>query len=155
MSPNHPTRPLSKSGEQKRFRVDDQVGYLLRLAHQRHTANLTLRLCRFNLTPPQAVVLARLLERNVCSQNLLGRLVAMEPANIHDVVRRLKERGLVDQSKDPNDGRLLLLSLTPQGRALAQELIPLSTESVADTLKPLDAAERATLRTLLKKIAAE
>jgi len=76
------------------FRVDEQVGFLLRLAHQKANANLAARLLPLNLTPPQATVLARLLERGEVSQNLLGRLVAMESANIRDVVIRLRRRRL-------------------------------------------------------------
>jgi DNA-binding MarR family transcriptional regulator len=78
----------------------------------------------------------------------------MEPANIRDVVLRLKKRGLVRQAKDPKDGRLLLLSLTPEGRALASKLIPLAIESVAMTLTKLTTKERENLRDLLKKIVA-
>ena len=137
------------------FSVDNQIGFLLRVAHQRHNGKLAARLSRFNLTPPQAVVLARMLEYDRLSQNLLGRLVAMEPANIRDVVLRLKARGLVGQEKDPDDGRLLLLSLTPEGKVLARKLIRLSVESVADTLQPLTPREGDTLRELLKKLVAE
>ena len=79
----------------------------------------------------------------------------MEPANIRDVVLRLKTRGLVRQEKDRDDGRLLLLSLTPEGKGLARKLIPLSVESVADTLQPLTPREGDTLRELLKKLVAE
>jgi DNA-binding MarR family transcriptional regulator len=146
---------ITRKAEQHRsddFSVDNQTGFLLRLAHQRHSANLSACLSRFELTVPQAVVLARLLECKHSSQNLLGRLVAMEPANIRDVVLRLKKRGLVRQEKDPKDGRLLLLSLTPEGRALAFKLIPLAVESVGMTLSKLNAKEREHLRDLLKKI---
>ena len=79
----------------------------------------------------------------------------MEPANIRDVVLRLKTRGLVRQEKDRDDGRLLLLSLTPEGKVLARKLIPLSVESVADTLQPLTPRESDTLRKLLKKLVAK
>ena len=96
-----------------------------------------------------------MLECDQLSQNLLGRLVAMEPANIRDVVLRLKARGLVRQEKDRDDGRLLLLSLTPEGKVLARKLIPLSVESVADTLQPLTSREGDTLRELLKKLVAK
>lgn len=79
----------------------------------------------------------------------------MEPANIRDVVLRLKTRGLVRQEKDRDDGQLLLLSLTPEGKVLARKLIPLSVESVADTLQPLTPRESDTLRELLKKLVAK
>ena len=79
----------------------------------------------------------------------------MEPANIRDVVLRLKARGLIRQEKAPDDGRLLLLSLTTEGETIARKLIPLSVESVKETLRRLGADEAETLRALLKKLISE
>jgi DNA-binding MarR family transcriptional regulator len=134
------------------FRVDDQVGFLLRLAHQKANANLAARLSTLDLTPPQATVLARLLERGELSQNLLGRLVAMESANIRDVVIRLRRRRLIATKKSKDDARVVLLSLTRSGLELARSLIPISIDSVAATLAVLSAREQTALRQLLRKI---
>lgn len=135
------------------YRLDDQIGHLLRRAYQVASANLTARLERHGLTPMQFAVLARLHERAPVSQNLLGRLVAMEPANIRDVVLRLKKRGLIRAERDRGDRRLILLSLTDPGEGLVDKLIPLSRDSTAATLKPLNARESALLRDLLRRIA--
>jgi MarR family transcriptional regulator, lower aerobic nicotinate degradation pathway regulator len=134
------------------FRVEDQMGFLLRLAHQKANANLAARLSPLDLTPPQATVLARLLERGELSQNLLGRLVAMESANIRDVVLRLRRRRLIAAKKSKEDARVVLLNLTPAGLELARSLIPISIESVAATLGALSAHERRALRQLLRKV---
>ena len=134
------------------FRVDDQMGFLLRLAHQKANANLAARLSPLDLTPSQATVLARLLERGELSQNLLGRLVAMESANIRDVVLRLRRRRLIAAKKSKEDARVVLLSLTPAGLELARSLIPISIESVGATLEALSAHERRALRQLLRKV---
>lgn len=136
------------------FSVDDQIGFILRLAHQRANATLATKLMHLDLTPAQASVLARLRERGPVSQNLLGRLVAMEPANIRDVVLRLKHRRLITQSRDRNDRRLILLQLTSAGEAMAEKLIPISMKSVQEVLAPLNAGERDTLRGLLRRIIA-
>ena len=97
------------------YKLDDQVGFLLRRAYQRASANLIAEIGTFDLTPPQFATLARLCERGKVSQNLLGRLVAMEPANIRDVVVRLRKRSLVTTERDPTDGRQVLVSLTATG----------------------------------------
>src|SRR6266852_6774371 len=102
------------------YRLDDQVGFLLRRASQRASANLVERIGPHDLTAPQFATLARLYERGPLSQNLLGRLVAMEPANIRDVVLRLKKRRLVMTRRDPDDARLILVGLTPAGMSLIQ-----------------------------------
>ena len=65
----------------------------------------------------------------------------MEPANISDVVRRLKRRGLAATGRDPADGRLMRVSLTPAGTALIRKLLPIQLACTAQTLSPLKAQE--------------
>ena len=135
------------------YTLDDQVGFLLRRAYQRTSSNLIECIGAYDLTAPQFATLARLYERGLLSQNLLGRLVAMEPANIRDVVRRLKKRRLVSTRRDPDDARLLLVSLTPSGRTLIGELLPIEIECTAKTLAALNARERKLLYELLSRLA--
>lgn len=134
------------------YRSADQIGFILRLAHQYANANLAAKTGDFDLTPAQASVLVRLHELGEASQNHLGRLVAMESANIRDVVVRLKSRQLITQRRHPTDGRLTILSLTAAGRTLVQQLIPLSIKSVSEVLAPLNQKERTVLQQLLKRI---
>jgi MarR family transcriptional regulator, lower aerobic nicotinate degradation pathway regulator len=135
------------------YRLEDQVGFLLRRAYQRASSNLVDRIGPHDLTAPQFATLARLYERGTLSQNLLGRLVAMEPANIRDVVLRLKKRRLVMTRRDPDDGRLILVSLTPSGMSLVEELLPIEIECTAKTLAALNANERRLLYELLGRLA--
>ena len=135
------------------YRLEDQVGFLLRRAYQRASANLVDRIGIYDLTAPQFATLVRLYERGKISQNLLGRLVVMEPANIRDVVQRLKRRHLVVTEPDPDDGRQILVCLTPPGRSLIRKLMPVEIECTAKTLDPLTQAERKLLYDLLHKVA--
>ena len=135
------------------YRLEDQVGFLLRRAYQRASSNLVDRIGPYDLTAPQFATLARLYERGTLSQNLLGRLVAMEPANIRDVVLRLKKRRLVMTRRDPDDGRLILVSLTASGTSLVEELLPIEIECTARTLAKFNANEKALLYDLLGRLA--
>jgi MarR family transcriptional regulator, lower aerobic nicotinate degradation pathway regulator len=135
------------------YRLDDQVGFLLRRAYQRASSNLVERIGPYDLTAPQFATLARLYERGTLSQNLLGRLVAMEPANIRDVVLRLKKRRLIMTRRDPEDGRLILVSLTPAGLSLVEELLPIEIECTSRTLAALNANEKRLLYDLLGRLA--
>jgi len=148
------TRSFRTTGwREETYRLDDQVGFLLRRAYQRASANLVEKIGVHDLTPPQFATLARLYERGKVSQNLLGRLVAMEPANIRDVVQRLKRRGFVSTQRDPTDTRLLVVSLTPRGRALTQKLLPVEVACTSRTLAPLNKNERKVLYDLLRRLA--
>jgi DNA-binding MarR family transcriptional regulator len=135
------------------YRLEDQVGFLLRRAYQRASSNLIDRIGPYDLTAPQFATLARLYERGTLSQNLLGRLVAMEPANIRDVVLRLKKRRLIMTRRDPDDGRLILVSLTSAGNSLVEKLLPIEIECTARTLAVLNANERKLLYELLDRLA--
>ncbi len=90
----------------KPYSLDAQVGFLLRQASQRHTAIFAARMIG-DLTTTQWAALARLEERGPCSQNLLGRLTAMDAATIKGVVDRLVGRGYAEATADPNDSRRL------------------------------------------------
>ncbi len=82
------------------YRLDDQVGYILRLVSQRH-ASLFLSRLGSDLTPTQFAALVRLAELGQCSQNELGRQTAMDVATIKGVVDRLRGKGMVSM-KDAN-----------------------------------------------------
>jgi DNA-binding MarR family transcriptional regulator len=133
--------------------LDNQVGFLLRRAYQRASANLVDAISAFELTAPQFAVLSRLHERGAVSQNLLGRLVAMEPANIRDVVHRLRTRALVSTKSHPTDGRLIVVGLTPAGLALVKQLLSIEAECTARTLAPLHPREQRQLYDFLRRIA--
>ena len=84
------------------YRLEDQVGYLLRLASQRHSIIFQNRISK-DLTPTQFSTLIRVAEKKKVSHNRLGRLAAIDIATIKGVVDRLKAKGLVQATADPGD----------------------------------------------------
>src|ERR1700761_9072371 len=101
----------------ERYILDDQVGFLLRQAQQRHTAIFAGHMIE-DLTPTQWAALAKLREVGDCSQNHLGRLTAMDAATIKGVIDRLTARGFTAVRPDPRDGRRIVVALTPMGSHL-------------------------------------
>jgi MarR family transcriptional regulator, lower aerobic nicotinate degradation pathway regulator len=134
-----------------RYTLEDQVGFVLRQVHQRHTLIFTNRM-RHDLTPTQWAALAKLFETGPCSQNLLGRLTAMDAATIKGVVDRLVRRELARTCPDPSNRRRLLVDLTPAGRQLVSDLAPAAHQISQETLAPLSASEQEIFLTLLKKL---
>ncbi|WP_027167099.1 MarR family transcriptional regulator [Mesorhizobium sp. WSM3224] len=133
------------------YRLQNQVGFILRKAHQRHVSIFASHIG--DLTPPQFAALAKLYDIGETSQNQLGTLIAMDAATVKGVIDRLKARGLVEVSKHEVDKRRLLVNLTPQGRAAIERLIPLARAITEETLAPLTAKESATFLRLLAKLA--
>lgn len=133
--------------------LEEQIGNLIRRAHQRATAIFLGAIGDGQVTPTQYAALVKLYEVGELSQNHLGRLTAMDPATIQGVIRRLTLRKLISHRPDKSDRRRRYLSLTPLGRAQVEKLVqngPLVTQI---TLAPLPPAEQAQLVALLKKIA--
>ncbi|WP_159593048.1 MarR family winged helix-turn-helix transcriptional regulator [Chelativorans xinjiangense] len=133
------------------YRLDEQVGFVLRKANQRHLAIFAARIG--DLTPPQFAALAKLHEVGETSQNQLGQLIAMDAATIKGVIDRLKVRRLVALAPHARDRRRLLVNLTDEGRTAIEALLPLARDVTDDTLAPLTPREAATFLRLLSKLA--
>ena len=140
------------SPAQRPYRIEEQIGYLLRRAHQRASSIFQMNIGDPNITPTQYSSMVKLNEYTELSQNLLGRLVGMDKATMQGVVRRLKERGLVDSRPDPGDARRTLLSLTTEGQRTVGKLLLNGPAVSRETLKPLNGAEQRQLLELLSKI---
>jgi DNA-binding MarR family transcriptional regulator len=134
------------------YLLEEQVGHLLRRAHQRATALFIEHIADAGLTPTQYAALVKIGDVGEISQNHLGRLTAMDPATSQGVIRRLQGHGLIEIRPDPVDRRRTLLSLSAQGRALVPRAIERGWVITERTLAPLDTAERAMFIRLLKKL---
>lgn len=134
------------------YLLEEQVGFLLRCAHQSATEDFNAVMGRFAVTPTQFAALAKLDDLGSVSQNQLGRLTRMDPATISGVVGRLIARGLVCQSPHAHDARLVLLALTPSGRTVVREMKAIAAQVSRRTLGRLSPAEADALLLALAKI---
>ena len=134
------------------YLLEDQVGHLLRRAHQRHTAIFQATIGDDQLTPLQFAALMKLADVGETSQNQLGRLTAMDAATMQGVIKRLIGRGLIERRPDPDDRRRLLLTLTKEGKALVEDVTSRGHFISDQTLDPLSAAERQVFLKLLKRL---
>lgn len=141
----------TKTDAQDSYILDDQVGYIMRLASQKHAAIYQTHALQ-GLTATQFAALVRLHEQGKCSQNHLGRLASMDVATIKGVVDRLRQKGYATVEADPNDKRRSLISLSPQGQQLVEDMFPVARKITAETFSPLTAAEQRKFLTLLRKL---
>jgi len=130
----------------------DQVGFLLRRAHQRASLIFKNEFEVTSLTPQQFAVLAKLHEISEVTQNKLGRLVDMDPATLQGVIQRLTQRGLVLRTQDPSHKRRLKMQLTDEGLETVKKCFALGKQVTRGTLEPLDRTEQNELIRLLKRI---
>jgi len=133
------------------YRVGDQVGFLLRVAMQRHTSIFMSKIVE-GLTQTQFAALAKLREVGPCSQNQLGRLIYLDAATTKGVVDRLAVRGFVSARPDAHDRRRRAIALTDAGRMATDAAVKVAQRITRDTLTPLTAAEQRTVVRLLRKL---
>jgi DNA-binding MarR family transcriptional regulator len=80
----------------------------------------------------------------------------VKPPTMSQIVNRLAADAYLERRPDPQDGRRVLLTLTPAGEALAQEIRRPGLVWFDEQLAQLDDAERATLHeaaALLQRLA--
>ena len=140
--------PLPTDGS---YSLEEQVGFLLRQANQRHAAIFADRFG--DMTPPQWAALAKLHEVGPCSQNRLGRLIAMDVATIKGVVDRLGRRGFIRTVADHADRRRVTIELTEDGHDFYRGHLAAAFQVSAVTLAGLTPRERKTFLILIHKLA--
>jgi DNA-binding MarR family transcriptional regulator len=136
--------------DQPDYRLEDQIGFKLRLANQKHLEVFARMMP--DVTPTQFAVLAKLLEEDTISQNQLGRLVGMDAATTKGVVDRLRAKGYVRRIKSTSDMRRLEILLTPEGRAFAEHAVQTASQISAATAQNLSRREVERLLELLDKL---
>ncbi|HVU25381.1 MAG TPA: MarR family transcriptional regulator [Opitutus sp.] len=75
-------------------------------------------------------------------------------ATMTGLIDTLERDGLVTREPDPNDRRMLSVTLTDKGSALLETILPEHFKRMTALLKPLNQAERRTLAQLLAKVTA-
>lgn len=101
--------------------------YRLAVAAKRTSEELArLYRARFGITIPEWRVLVHLAHSGKVSVRDIEARVAMEKYEVSRAAKRLRESGLIERKENPEDRRLVVLSLTPKGREMMAELLPLA-----------------------------
>lgn len=145
MSQKQPSKP-----DTNLYRLEDQIGFKLRLANQKHLELFAEQMPE--ATPTQFAILARLFSDGALSQNHLGRRVGMDAATTKGVVDRLRAKGWVKSRASKTDLRRLDISLTPDGQEFAERAIETAKEISARTTANLSTREAERLLALLDKM---
>jgi DNA-binding MarR family transcriptional regulator len=87
------------------------------------------------LTMPQALALARIVEEGPISNAALAAGEYLRPQSTHEMVLFLESRGFVERRADPADGRKRLIEVTPEGRRVVTELMGLRHRWLAGAIE--------------------
>lgn len=134
------------------YDLDVHPAHVVRRAHQRATLCFQQVMAGEDLSPTQFAALATILRQGEVSQNLLGRMTAMDPSTISLVVRKLLKQGLIRRNPSETDQRLAIITLTEEGTRYTLDRLERSVEVGKRLLAPLSASEQTTLLKLLQRI---
>lgn len=116
----------------------------LRLAVTR-TARRLRQEAGSGLSPSLAAALATVERRGPLTPSELADCERIQRPTATRIAARLEAEGLVARCGDPRDGRVSLLSATPQGHALLRELRTRKNAYLARRLRDLPEEDRAAL----------
>ncbi|MCE6995611.1 MarR family transcriptional regulator [Saccharothrix sp. S26] len=103
--------------------LERQVCFALSIASRNVVAVYRPLLEPMGLTHPQYLVMLALWGRAPLSVKELSRLLALEPATLSPLLKRLEAIGYVTRSRDAADERQLAVALTPRGAALREKAL--------------------------------
>ncbi len=87
------------------------------------------------LTLAESSTLARLERGGPATSSDLARADRISPQSMGVTVAALEERGLIERSRDPLDGRRIVLSITEAGRRMVHDKRGARTEQIAAALR--------------------
>lgn len=105
------------------------------------------------VTGPQRLVLRLIGRFGRTAPGDLAEVLHVDPSSLTGVLRRLENAGLIRRTRDPEDGRRAILTLTPVGQVLNDRRSGTVEASVQKTLQGVSAAKVAVAREVLDALA--
>jgi DNA-binding MarR family transcriptional regulator len=110
---------------------------------------------RFGINRGEFDVLATLCRNGApheLSPKALGASMMISSGGMTGRLDRLERAGLITRSPDPADRRALVITLTPEGRAIVDEAVAAGLAAQRAVLERLPPADRHTLNALLREL---
>lgn len=129
-------------------------GHLIRRLHQRSSQAFAARTqaAGFELTSVQFAAMDAIANHPGADQATIAQLIAFDRATIGGVIDRLLQKGWIRRTVSERDRRARVLDLTPKGKRLMADLLPVVTALQDDVLAPLNDTERAAFMALAAKV---
>ena len=107
---------------------------------------------RFGLKIPEWRVMAILGDAGPRTQRELVGATRMDKVAVNRACKELEERGLAARSPNASDGRSHHLGLTPEGRAMHDQIMPLALEMEQRLFSEFSRVEQAQFKSLLARL---
>lgn len=154
-----PSRPAVRRVTVKRSnlgpmgKLEDFIPYKLSVVANRVSQSIgRLFETRFNIQIPEWRIIMALYAYNDLVFYEVVEQTSMDKARVSRAQRRLVDLGLIETYGDPEDGRKVILSLTPTGVEMCEKILPEAAKREAWFLSVLDSDEHRQLDIILDKL---
>jgi DNA-binding MarR family transcriptional regulator len=137
-------------------RLDEFLPYRLSITSNAVSQRIAMEYrSRFGLSVPEWRVMAVLGDSGPHTQRELTSMTIMDKVAVNRACKVLEERGLAARRPNTQDGRSHLLELTPSGKAMHGQIMPLALEMERRLFSTFTDEEVETFRWLLGRVRAE
>lgn len=98
--------------------------------------------CDFPVSLAEACAMVALSKHEPMSQRDLGDALNLEKSTVSRLVIDMVQRGWVERARDAHDGRIQLLRRTPQGMAVAEQIVQARNMRFGELLMRVDPLRR-------------
>lgn len=130
----------------------DSVGYLIRRLYTLLLARFEGALAQADFTLTQWIVLIQVRDGLARTASDIANDLGHDSGALTRVVDQLERRGYLQRNRSAKDRRVVELKLTPAGKAIIEELLPLVVDHTNAALAPLSKSEFVQLRSYLMRL---
>lgn len=105
-----------------------------------------------HITAPQLMCLRTVIANGPLTATAISREIHVSPSTVVGILDRLEDKGLIRRERGREDRRIVFVSATDAGRALAIEAPSPLQKHLADALNALPELEQATITLALERI---
>ncbi|WP_423196922.1 MULTISPECIES: MarR family winged helix-turn-helix transcriptional regulator [unclassified Cupriavidus] len=134
------------------YQMGRSIGYLLARAKSRLACAVEQQIADLDITHAQAGCLMMLAQGTAHTVTDLGRELGTDAGSITRLLSRMERRGLIARTRRDDDRRVVDLSITPAGAALASRLPAVYCDVLRSHFKGFSAEEIDTLRGMLQRV---
>lgn len=104
------------------------------------------------MTAPQLVCLLTLVEQGAITATTISREVFLSPSTVVGILDRLEEKGLVRRERGSKDRRIVTVSVTEEGRRVAEHAPSPLQDTLTEALHTLPLEEQIDIAKSLERV---
>jgi DNA-binding MarR family transcriptional regulator len=134
------------------YRLSNSFPYLLNRVGVRMGELFSRRIAPFGVTLPMYRVMAALWENGDQRLSDLATVTTAEISTLSRLIGEMKRKGLVTRSRLEDNGRTVAINLTPKGKSLVEELMPIAVHFEDVAVSSFSASEISRLKVVFREI---